>query len=80
MPFLGIDVDHSDSGREGATVSTLAVTADLANWKEAAQLTMQEVGGEEIPYSPHPPSPSLTPPLPTSLPCFSPSGVLLGKP
>lgn len=48
MPFLGVDVDHSDSGREGATVSTLALTTDLDNWKEAVKLTLQEVGCSSV--------------------------------
>eukprot|EP00271_Cylindrocystis_brebissonii_P022866 TRINITY_DN898_c0_g1_i1.p1 TRINITY_DN898_c0_g1~~TRINITY_DN898_c0_g1_i1.p1 ORF type:complete len:1519 (-),score=355.87 TRINITY_DN898_c0_g1_i1:1045-5601(-) len=42
-PFLGVELDHSDSGREGCTVSTLTVTAEPRNWKGAVKVAVQEV-------------------------------------
>ncbi|GJP40170.1 hypothetical protein CLOM_g24450 [Closterium sp. NIES-68] len=43
VPFLGVDLDHSDSGREGCTVTTLTVTAEPADWQAALTVALQEV-------------------------------------
>lgn len=37
-PFIGIDLDHSDSGREGCAVSTLTVTSEPSDWRGATQV------------------------------------------
>ncbi|KAF6159744.1 hypothetical protein GIB67_030002 [Kingdonia uniflora] len=42
-PFTAIELDHSDSGREGCTVTTLAVTAEPKNWQGAIKIAVQEV-------------------------------------
>jgi predicted Zn-dependent peptidase len=42
-PFVGIELDHSDSGREGCAVSTLTVTAEPADWRGAVAVAVQEV-------------------------------------
>lgn len=42
-PFLSVELDHSDSGREGCTVSTLTVNAEPRNWRGAIKVAMQEV-------------------------------------
>eukprot|EP00252_Welwitschia_mirabilis_P010086 TRINITY_DN231_c0_g1_i1.p1 TRINITY_DN231_c0_g1~~TRINITY_DN231_c0_g1_i1.p1 ORF type:complete len:1279 (+),score=278.22 TRINITY_DN231_c0_g1_i1:185-4021(+) len=42
-PFTTIELDHSDSGREGCTVSTLTVTAEPQNWHDAIRVAVQEV-------------------------------------
>lgn len=42
-PFTAIELDHSDSGREGCTVSTLTVTAEPKNWQAAVKVAVQEV-------------------------------------
>lgn len=42
-PFTAIELDHSDSGREGCTVSTLTVHAEPKNWKDAVKVAVQEV-------------------------------------
>ncbi|XP_037492407.1 stromal processing peptidase, chloroplastic [Jatropha curcas] len=42
-PFTSIELDHSDSGREGCTVTTLTVTAEPKNWQGAIQVAVQEV-------------------------------------
>eukprot|EP01018_Ginkgo_biloba_P031971 Gb_23136 [translate_table: standard] len=42
-PFTAIELDHSDSGREGCTVSTLTVTAEPRNWRDAVKVAVQEV-------------------------------------
>lgn len=42
-PFTGIELDHSDSGREGCTVTTLTVTAEPKNWRDAIKVAVQEV-------------------------------------
>lgn len=42
-PFIGIEMDSSDAGREGCTVSTLTITAEPKNWKEAIEVAVQEV-------------------------------------
>ena len=36
-PFVGIELDQSDSGREGCSVSTLTITSEPANWQGAVQ-------------------------------------------
>eukprot|EP00850_Spirogloea_muscicola_P018683 SM000174S03338 [mRNA] locus=s174:45802:51599:- [translate_table: standard] len=42
-PFTAIELDHSDSGREGCTVSTLTVTAEPRHWEGAVRVGVQEV-------------------------------------
>ncbi|CAI0397673.1 unnamed protein product [Linum tenue] len=42
-PFTSIELDHSDSGREGCTVTTLTVTAEPKNWQSAIRVAVQEV-------------------------------------
>lgn len=42
-PFTAIELDHSDSGREGCTVTTLTVTAEPKNWRGAIKVAVQEV-------------------------------------
>ncbi|KAF3771915.1 hypothetical protein EJ110_NYTH59177, partial [Nymphaea thermarum] len=42
-PFTSIELDHSDSGREGCTVTTLTVTAEPRNWQSAVKVAVQEV-------------------------------------
>ncbi|KAK9135528.1 hypothetical protein Syun_014858 [Stephania yunnanensis] len=42
-PFTAIELDHSDSGREGCTVTTLTVTAEPKNWQSAIKVAVQEV-------------------------------------
>lgn len=42
-PFTSIELDHSDSGREGCTVTTLTVTAEPQNWQGAIKVAVQEV-------------------------------------
>ncbi|XP_031474223.1 stromal processing peptidase, chloroplastic isoform X2 [Nymphaea colorata] len=42
-PFTSIELDHSDSGREGCTVTTLTVTAEPRNWRSAVKVAVQEV-------------------------------------
>lgn len=42
-PFTSVELDHSDSGREGCTVTTLTVTADPQNWRNAIKVAVQEV-------------------------------------
>ncbi|GMH25761.1 hypothetical protein Nepgr_027604 [Nepenthes gracilis] len=42
-PFTSIELDHSDSGREGCTVTTLTVTAEPRNWRKAIEVAVQEV-------------------------------------
>ncbi|KAL9227600.1 hypothetical protein vseg_003272 [Gypsophila vaccaria] len=41
--FTAIELDHSDSGREGCTVTTLTVTAEPKNWRDAIKVAVQEV-------------------------------------
>lgn len=43
-PFTSVELDHSDSGREGCTVTTLTVTAEPKNWQSAIRVAVQEVG------------------------------------
>ncbi|CAA3007098.1 stromal processing peptidase, chloroplastic [Olea europaea var. sylvestris] len=42
-PFTSVELDHSDSGREGCTVTTLTVTAEPQNWRNAIKVSVQEV-------------------------------------
>ncbi|XP_043708976.1 stromal processing peptidase, chloroplastic-like [Telopea speciosissima] len=42
-PFTSVELDHSDSGREGCTVTTLTVTAEPRNWQSAIKVAVQEV-------------------------------------
>ncbi|KAL6223602.1 hypothetical protein ACLB2K_006985 [Fragaria x ananassa] len=42
-PFTSIELDHSDSGREGCTVTTLTVTAEPKNWQTAIRVAVHEV-------------------------------------
>jgi predicted Zn-dependent peptidase len=42
-PFSGIELDHSDSGREGCAVSTLTITAEPKHWEGAIRVGVQEV-------------------------------------
>ncbi|KAL5778469.1 hypothetical protein ACOSP7_011395 [Xanthoceras sorbifolium] len=42
-PFTSVEMDHSDSGREGCTVTTLTVTAEPKNWQSAIKVAVQEV-------------------------------------
>lgn len=42
-PFIGIEMDHSDSGREGCAVSTLTITSEPKDWRGAVQVAVQEV-------------------------------------
>ena len=37
-PFIGIELDHSDSAREGCTVSTLTITSEPKDWRSAIQV------------------------------------------
>jgi len=41
--FLGIELDISDSGREGCAVSTLTITSVPSKWREATAVGIQEV-------------------------------------
>lgn len=42
-PFVTIEMDSSDAGREGCTVSTLTITAEPKTWREAVEVAIQEV-------------------------------------
>ncbi|KAK1288289.1 hypothetical protein QJS10_CPB19g01336 [Acorus calamus] len=42
-PFTSIELDHSDAGREGCTVTTLTVTAEPRNWQNAIRVAVHEV-------------------------------------
>ncbi|MCO5603406.1 hypothetical protein L7F22_057556 [Adiantum nelumboides] len=42
-PFIGIELDHSDSGREGCSVSTLTISAEPRDWRGAVSVAVQEV-------------------------------------
>jgi hypothetical protein len=41
-PFLGMDLDISDSGREGCCVSTFTVTAEPKDWVGAVRVAVEE--------------------------------------
>ena len=38
-PFISVEMDHSDSAREGCTVSTLTITSEPKDWKDAIKVT-----------------------------------------
>uniref|UniRef100_A0A061SA19 Insulinase (Peptidase family m16) family protein isoform 2 n=1 Tax=Tetraselmis sp. GSL018 TaxID=582737 RepID=A0A061SA19_9CHLO len=42
-PFIAIDLDHSDSAREGCAVSTLTITSEPKDWRGAVSVAQQEV-------------------------------------
>ncbi|KAL3693392.1 hypothetical protein R1sor_007043 [Riccia sorocarpa] len=42
-PFNAIELDHSDSGREGCAVSTLTITSEPRHWEGAIKVGVQEV-------------------------------------
>lgn len=42
-PFTSVELDHSDSGREGCTVTTLTVTSEPKNWQSAIKVAVLEV-------------------------------------
>eukprot|EP00798_Chlamydomonas_sp_ICE-L_P027064 gene27064-2297_t len=42
-PFMAIEIDISDSGREGCAVSTLTITSQPSDWRGAVQVGVQEV-------------------------------------
>ena len=42
-PFTSVELDHSDSGREGCTVTTLTITAEPKNWQNAIRVAVQDV-------------------------------------
>ena len=42
-PFISLDVDHSDSGREGCAVTTLVVNAEAPLWRHATLAALGEV-------------------------------------
>ncbi|PNX92954.1 insulinase (peptidase family M16) family protein, partial [Trifolium pratense] len=41
-PFTSVELDHSDSGREGCTVTTLTITAEPKNWQNAIRVAVHE--------------------------------------
>ena len=43
LKITSFDLDFSDSGREGCTVTTLTVTAEPKNWREAVSIAVTEV-------------------------------------
>lgn len=42
-PFSTIEMDHSDSGREGCSVTTLTIVSEAKDWRGAVQVAVQEV-------------------------------------
>ncbi|CAD7695599.1 unnamed protein product [Ostreobium quekettii] len=42
-PFMGIEIDISDSGREGCCVSTLTITSEPCDWRGAVRVALEEV-------------------------------------
>ncbi|KAL2252040.1 UNVERIFIED_CONTAM: Stromal processing peptidase, chloroplastic, partial [Sesamum indicum] len=42
-PFTSVELDHSDSGREGCTVTSLTVNAEPQNWQNAIKVAVLEV-------------------------------------
>ena len=52
-PFVAIELDQSDSGREGCAVSTLTITSEPKDWRGAVQV----------------PIPSTIPPFSHAQPC-----------
>lgn len=51
-PFNGIELDHSDSGREACTVTTLTITAEPNHWDGAVKVGVQEVCSTHVLESP----------------------------
>lgn len=51
-PFNGIELDHSDSGREACTVTTLTITAEPNHWEGAVKVGVQEVSSTHVLESP----------------------------
>ena len=50
-PFVSIELDQSDSGREGCAVSTLTITSEPADWQGAVQAAPPEPSlGSASPY------------------------------
>lgn len=41
--FIAIELDHSDSAREGCAVSTLTITSEPNDWRGAVQVAQQEL-------------------------------------
>lgn len=39
-PFIAIDIDISDSAREGCVVSTLTITSEPKDWRGAVQVPL----------------------------------------
>ncbi len=46
-PFVGVELDISDSGREGTAVSTLTVTAQPKDWEGAVQVNIDTGCGHD---------------------------------
>ncbi len=42
-PFVAIELDQSDSGREGCAVSTLTITSEPSDWRGAVQVPISSV-------------------------------------
>ncbi|KFM27169.1 putative zinc protease PqqL [Auxenochlorella protothecoides] len=42
-PFVSIELDHSDSGREGCAVSTLTITSEPGDWRGAVGVAVAEL-------------------------------------
>jgi hypothetical protein len=42
-PFVAIELDQSDSDREGCSVSTLTITSEPKYWRGAVQVTLSSV-------------------------------------
>ena len=40
-PFVAIELDQSDSGREGCAVSTLTITSEPGDWRGAVQVPIK---------------------------------------
>ena len=58
-PFIAIELDQSDSGREGCAVSTLTITSEPKDWRGAIQvlralLTLVHVSRSVKPMAAHP--------------------------
>ncbi|RLM55629.1 hypothetical protein C2845_PM10G16570 [Panicum miliaceum] len=47
-PFTSVELDHSDSGREGCTVTTLTVTAEPQNWRSAIKVAVHEAQAQLV--------------------------------
>ena len=41
-PFLSVELDSSDAGREGCCVSTLTITSEPADWADAIKVALEE--------------------------------------